>query len=311
MKKKVVIVIIGIILMSTINFVSLPAKDIVNSKVSDNEDDIHIVPEKNTKSSIDDAASTMDIHFKWVGAATFIITIDDLKIACDPALDPDAEGRVEDPVYTDEDFQNIDLWLITHKHEDHLDEIGLTKIDSEALVITHEIAVEMLQTTESPNINILEWKEKRITNIDDFNITIEAIPALHGTNPITIFLMEGVNGYWVTLEKNGQTISIYITGDTTTKWKVINSLRGRKADLFIPFMGEARIPIPILRMLLGPLTLNARMMRRMKRIINPEITIPVHFGTFSHYCEPISKVDQWNDPSIKILSPGENITINL
>ena len=294
MKKNVVIIFTVIMLLSTMNFITVPAKDIVNSNPS-----------------MADAVSTMDIHFKLIGGATWIITIGNLKIACDPALSPNATGRVEGSVYTDEDFQNIDLWLITHAHEDHLDEIGLKKIDSESLIITHEIAVEMLQTTESKNIFIIKWGEERIVNIDGFEITMEAIPAIHGTNPITASSMGGVNGYWVTLKKNESSISIYITGDTVTKWKVINSLRGRKADLFIPFMGEARIPIPILKLLLGPLTLNARMMRRMRWIINPEITIPVHFGTFSHYTEPISEVEKWQDPSVKILKPGEEIVVNL
>ena len=121
----------------------------------------------------------------------------------------------------------------------------------------------------------------------------------------------GVNGYWVTLKNNTETISIYISGDTVTRWIVLNSLRGRKADLFIPNMGDPRVGTGILGMLLGPLTLTARMMKRMKNIINPKVTIPVHFGTFSHYMEPISEVEKWQDPSVKILKPGEEIIINL
>ena len=38
--------------------------------------------------------------------------------------------------------------------------------------------------------------------------------------------------------------------------------------------------------------------------------IPVHFGTFSHYTESISKIEKWNDPSVEILKPGEKIIIN-
>ncbi|MCK4365876.1 MAG: hypothetical protein KAW45_07480 [Thermoplasmatales archaeon] len=46
-----------------------------------------------------------------------------------------------------------------------------------------------------------------------------------------------------------------------------------------------------------------------KNITNSNI--PVHFGTFSHYTEPISEVEKWQDPSVKILKPGEEIIINL
>ncbi len=28
----------------------------------------------------------MDIEFNWIGGATFVLTLDNLKIACDPVL---------------------------------------------------------------------------------------------------------------------------------------------------------------------------------------------------------------------------------
>ena len=294
---KKLVVIFGITLFLSMNFFVVAEKNSVN-----------IIDKVNIQNSEIDSW-TDNVKFKWIGAATFIISVDDLKIACDPALDPEATGRVEDPVYSDEDFENIDLWFITHAHEDHLDDIGLSKIESDSLIITHKIAVEMLQKTGSNNINVLKWKEKKDTTIAGFNISIEVIPAVHGVKLLTALLNGGVNGYWITLEKNDQSISIYITGDTVNKFVVLNSIRYRKADLFIPFIGEGRIPVPFLNILLGPCTLNARMLKRMKRIVDPDVTIPVHFGSFSYYSEPISVVEKWNDPSIKILEPGEEIVI--
>jgi hypothetical protein len=49
----------------------------------------------------------------------------------------------------------------------------------------------------------------------------------------------------------------------------------------------------------------------MKNIIDPEIIILVYFGTFSHYSEAISVVEKWNDDSVKILEPGEEIELNI
>ena len=292
MLKKAIILFIIITIASSLNII-VPAKD-----------------SENTSPSLYNNSTTMDIHFKLIGGATWIFTIDDLKIACDPALDPDHPQRIEDPIYTDEDFENIDIWLITHDHFDHIDEIGLAKIEPESLIITHKIAIDDLQATSSSNINGLKWKEKKTIEIKGFKVTIEAIPAIHAVNPILALTIIGGNGYWIDLEKYGETLSLYVSGDTVPKWIVLKSLRGRKADLFIPNMGCARAAEGILGLLLGPLTMNARMMKRMKNIINPEVTIPVHFGTFSHYSEPISVVEKWNDPSVKILKPGEEIVVN-
>lgn len=75
-------------------------------------------------------------------------------------------------------------------------------------------------------------------------------------------------------------------------------------------MGGTKAGEGIIGLLYGPLTLTARMMWRMKRIIKPEVTIPVHFGIFSHYTEPISEVEKWKDESVKILKPGEEIVVS-
>lgn len=311
MKKNVGIIIIGMMLIFTTTIVIVPAKNISNINTHCEEDIIQI-----TSSS----SSNLDINFKWIGGATWILTIGELKLACDPVLSPKGtvldfglfkSERIEEPAFTNEDFQNIDIWFITHDDIDHLDEIGLTKIDSESIIVTHKDAIDELKTTNSDNILSLKWCEKKTLNIDDFEVCIEAIPAIHAKNLLIALSAGGGNGYLVTIKSNEETISIYITGDTVAKWIVLNSIRCRKVDLFIPNMGGARLGNNLLGKLFGPLTLTARMMKRMKNCITPEVTIPVHFGTFSHYIEPISKVEKWNDPSIEILKPGEKITIKL
>lgn len=37
------------------------------------------------------------------------------------------------------EFNNINIWLLTHNHEDHIDEQGLELIDDNALVIINKI----------------------------------------------------------------------------------------------------------------------------------------------------------------------------
>jgi L-ascorbate metabolism protein UlaG (beta-lactamase superfamily) len=80
----------------------------------------------------------MELKFIWIGGASFVSGIGNLNIACDPVLCP--KGTVQDFFwfktkrpetlnYTSETFKNIDLWLISHNHEDHSDKIGLSKME--------------------------------------------------------------------------------------------------------------------------------------------------------------------------------------
>ncbi len=266
----------------------------------------------------------MNITFKWIGGATWILESGDLKIACDPVLCTSGtiqdyfwfkSKRVEEPKYEVSDFHNVDIWLITHGHEDHLDDMGLKFIETKSAVITHKNALAKLQKTGSDNITTLIWGEKKNLTSKGFNITVEAIPAIHGINPLVALLAGGVNGYWVTLEKSEKSVSIYIPSDTVTKRKVIDSLEGRSCDLFIPNLGVAKIGAGIRGKLLMGLTLSAQMMKKMMDVIAPKITIPVHFGTFSHYTEPLDKIkilaERVGVDKIRLLEPGQSITFTL
>ena len=257
----------------------------------------------------------MDLSLKWIGGATWVLEIENTRIACDPVLCPAGtiqdyfwfkSKRIEDPVYTARDFESIDLWLITHHHDDHIDDYGIKQIGPEADVVTHKNALSKLQRSKSKKISILEWGEKKSFEINDLQITIEAMPAVHGVSPVSAFFAGGVNGYWMTLENESETISIYVPSDTVTRKVVLDALHGRKADLFIPNVGAAKKGSWMMT-----LTLSAKMMKEIKDIIRPEITIPTHFGTFEHYAEPVSKIEKLRDKTIRILKPGETFEFQL
>jgi L-ascorbate metabolism protein UlaG (beta-lactamase superfamily) len=52
------------------------------------------------------------------------------------------------------------------------------------------------------------------------------------------------------------------------------------------------------------LTLNAVMLKKMIAALNPKIVIPVHYGTFEHYKEPVEKIREINDDRINIIQVG-------
>ena len=257
----------------------------------------------------------MDGELHWVGGPTWILRVEGVKIACDPVLCPAGtiqnygwfrSRRLEAPGYAEEDFQDIDLWLITHQHEDHLDAAGLAHIDAGAHVVTHANALPKLRQARCVSVIPLAWFHQRRLTIKDCEITIEAMPAVHGVNPLSAWFAGGGNGYWFTVTRNQTTRSFYVTGDTVTVKPVLHALRGRTVDVLIPHMGAAKQGSLIMA-----LTLSAAMLRRLMDLLAPTITIPVHFGTFEHYAEPITVVEQWHNDAVRILAPGQRCQFTL
>jgi L-ascorbate metabolism protein UlaG (beta-lactamase superfamily) len=257
----------------------------------------------------------MEILFHWIGGATFVMTIGNLNIACDPVLCEKGKiqdyfwfksKRLEEPMYDEKTFSNIDLWLITHNHEDHLDSIGLSKIDSDCKVVSNKNSSKILQESGKNDLTVLDWKQTTECSIKGYEIEIEAIPAIHGVNPLSALFAGKVNGYYLTISKGKETVSVYITGDTVYKNKVVNSLSGKEIDLLIPNMGAAKQGSWIMT-----LTLNSKMLKKMISKLNPEIVIPVHYGTFEHYKEPVGNIEKINDERIKIVEVGSKTELKI
>ncbi len=251
----------------------------------------------------------MNIEFKWVGGATWILTVNGIKIACDPVLCPKGtmmkprflkSYRQNNPVYYKDDFKDIDIWLITHGHDDHLDKQGLAQIASGSSVITHKNAAGLLKKVNGISAQILTWGQKTTLEFGELTVTIEAIPAVHGEKRIGALLAGGVNGYWLSMNTREESFTAYVTADTVDHSKVLNAIDGRQLDLLIPNMGAAGG-----YSFMGVLTLNAKMLKSFLDILHPKLCLPVHFGTFGHYAEPISVLVQMAEKCVKILDLGE------
>jgi N-acyl-phosphatidylethanolamine-hydrolysing phospholipase D len=118
----------------------------------------------------------MKISFKWIGGATWILQIDNLKIACDPVLCE--EGHIQDykyfktkrlnnPVYDKADFKNINLWLLTHNHEDHIDPPGFKMINKDSAIISHIGCRRYFRNDIFKDLRFLSWNEESEISFDD------------------------------------------------------------------------------------------------------------------------------------------------
>jgi len=144
----------------------------------------------------------MEILFNWIGGATFVMTIGNLNIACDPVLCEKGKRqdffwfkskRLEEPMYDEKTFSEIDLWLVTHNHEDHLDSLGLSKIDNKSKVVTNGNTSQKLTAKGIAEVTVLDWHKTKKFSIKGYEIEVEAIPAIHGVNPLSAIFAGKVN----------------------------------------------------------------------------------------------------------------------
>ena len=257
----------------------------------------------------------MEVLFKWIGGATWLLDVGDVRIGCDPVLCP--KGTVQDyfwfkarrrdaPVFDEADLAAVDLWLLTHPHEDHLDAQGIARITDTAQVIARANVLPLIPAHPPDRVRTLAWGERAEQTFGDLQVTVEAIPAIHGVNPLTALLAGGVNGYYLTLRQGAARCHVYVTSDTVLKRRVLEAVRGRPVDILVPNMGAARQGSWMMT-----LTLSSKMLQKMVAALRPRWIVPVHFHTFDHYVEPIDKVKAWADDSMVILAPGESTTLSV
>jgi L-ascorbate metabolism protein UlaG (beta-lactamase superfamily) len=271
----------------------------------------------------------MNISFQWIGGAACIIQVDSYRIAVDPVLCPKGtvqdyfwfkSRRVEGPRFRDEDYKDVNLWLLTHNHLDHLDEEGLEKIkqsleksgakfsdqsDGVEIICSGDLSGR-LQKEGLNSYKVLQWGQKNSFKKEGLHIEVEAVPAVHGVNPLAAKLAGRGNGYYISIFKEGveTPFHMYLTGDTVYKEKVMKTLDGKKVDFLIPNMGAAKQGSWIMT-----LTLNAKMLQKIIARLKPTKVIPVHFGTFAHYKEPGRAIEALNEECIEMLQPGERVCL--
>lgn len=252
----------------------------------------------------------MKLELNIVGGATWVLNVDnEFKIACDPVLAPTGteynfttfkSKRIKAPVYDDSTFENVKIWLVTHNHADHIDELGLKRISKGDYVVCDKNSQKLLKTVNENAVS-LGWYKTQIIKIHDITIEIQAIPSFHGNNYITRTFAGKLNGYLLKIDNGKVKKTIYVTSDTVFHKKIVKSLENQNIDILIANMGEVKS-----KMWGGPLTMDISMLNMFINELKPKMVMPVHINDFSHY---ETSIEELKENKIEIIENGSFITL--
>ncbi|KAI8935914.1 hypothetical protein NX059_007422 [Plenodomus lindquistii] len=280
---------------------------------------------KETKIHPNNAPSDTNASLFFVGTATTILEWEGLRILTDPNflhagdhvhLGPGVTStRRTDPAIDLEELPRIDVILLSHYHEDHFDKEVEEKMSKGIPIVTTPHAKECLtgKGDESfTSVHALDFWESLILDVSSTdkahgsglrpNIKVTGVPGKHvpdGALAVANDLLGAVpptNGWMVELGysdssspdnfENGY--RIYISGDTlmVDELKEIpERYKDRNIDLMLIHLGGTTIPGPKLPLLM--VTMDAKQGVQLMQLINPDLTIPIHYDDYEVFLSPL------------------------
>jgi L-ascorbate metabolism protein UlaG (beta-lactamase superfamily) len=253
------------------------------------------------------------IQVTYVGHATVLIVLAELRLLTDPLLGPGIlHVRRRVPVPALEDLQGLDAILISHAHRDHLDHRSLRRLAAECPVVVPRGCAGGVRRSGARTV--IELDEGR-------SAVVGTVPAEHGRPPGCGVRVEAVHathdgrryplghctaslGYLLHGPPN-----IYFAGDTDL-FGGMSSLAGRVDLALLPIWGWGpRIPAGHL----NPLRAAQAVAR-----IRPRLAVPIHWGTLRAWGaqrgqDPLDPARAFGhevsrlapDTEVRILRPGE------
>lgn len=203
--------------------------------------------------------------------------------------------------------------LLSHYHADHFDQVVEGALNREFLVVSTPHAKRSLDEgsgKEEPFTNVKalnHWEELRleVKESEGASVKVAAMPGKHvppGPLSVANDLLAAVpptNGWMLDLNYSSTSTStstgdkgkpgyrIYISGDTlmVDELKEIpQRFKDEGIDLMLVHLGGTSIPSPSAPLLM--VTMDARQGLQLMQLMEPDVTIPIHFDDYDVFLSP-------------------------
>jgi len=255
----------------------------------------------------------------FIGTATTIIEWEGFRLLTDPNflhagdhvhLGPGVTAqRQTNPAVDLHELPSLDAILLSHYHEDHFDRLVEGSLNRDFLIVTTPHAHKCLTSKNEPFRNVkpldffdhLELKNEdskageplpviKVTGMPGKHVPpgpLAAVNDLLGAVPPTNGWMLELGYHKVENGKLQTGYRIYISGDTLLvdelkeipKW-----LREERIDLMLIHLGGTTIPGPSAPLIM--VTLDAKQGVELMKMMDPEVTIPIHYDDYDIFLSP-------------------------
>lgn len=280
-----------------------------------------MISPSNVKTHPRGSKSDENASILFIGTATTIIEWNGIRLLTDPNflhagdhvhLGPGVDSeRLTNPAIDLPDLPPLDAILLSHYHEDHFDRLVEESLDLDFLIISTPHAKECLSSKPDPFRNIvaldffdhveLEVEEGKNGTAEPV-IKITGMPGKHvPPGPLAavndlVAVIPPTNGWMLELGyKDGENAAlrvgyrIYITGDTLfvdelkdiPKW-----LQSKHIDMMLIHLGGTTVPGPSMPLLM--LTMDAKQGLDMMKLMDADISIPIHYDDYDVFASPLS-----------------------
>lgn len=207
-----------------------------------------------------------ELRVTWGGHATVLVELDGVRIVTDPVLRNRVihlRRHVPDP---GPDFvHEVDAVLISHLHFDHLDLPTLKRYDRETKVVVPAGAGPMLRRAGFGNVTeLLAGQETPVGEV-----TVRAVNAEHDGRRRPLGAKAEALGYVISGSRR-----VYFAGDTDVHPGLpeITEQAGGLEIALLPIWGWGHK--------LGPGHMDPRGAAQAAAMLEPEMTVPIHWGTY-------------------------------
>ena len=233
----------------------------------------------------------------WAGGPTLLLRFGPIMLLTDPVLGEGPQAfRIFDPNSGTPDvaqarltrlpdlpYERVDLVVVSHAHEDHLDTAALARLGRRVPFLVPAEQAEVVRARGADRVIAIGWGESHRIERDGYAIAITAVPARHSEAPEYLPVLGTVNGYWIELSHDGYRRTIYWTGDSFAPSEGV-PVPLREPDLFIPHLGGVGAGGPI-----GSVSMGAVHAVPFASAVKPRLILPIHHSTFSLYREPADR----------------------